>query len=209
MVLKMHSEWHTMDDYLKSMKTKFRTRAKSVYAKAQVLTIKSLSAKEILDQQNIINELFSSVLEKADFSFGALNAISFAEIKTNLNDNFIFRAFYLNDEMVGFSTATINNTVLEANFVGMNYEYNTDYCIYQRILFDYVEQAIDLSIKEVHLGRTAELIKSAIGAEPVHMKLYAKHGKSVSNLLLKPVIKSIVPSEFELRKPFKESFLNE
>ena len=51
--------------------------------------------------------------------------------------------------------------------------------------------------------RTAEEIKSSLGAEPVDMKLYAKHKNSVSNKLIKPFLESISPSEFELRKPFK------
>ena len=78
--------------------------------------------------------------------------------------------------------------------------------MYQRILYDYVEQAIDRKAKDLQLGRTSELIKSSIGAIPMNMKLYIKHNSGVSNLLLKPIIQSISPSEFELRKPFKSNF---
>ena len=135
-----------------------------------------------------------------------LNAQAFVNFKRNLKDDFSFRGAWLNDELVGFSTALFNGTVIEANFVGLDYEFNKEYSVYQRFLYDYVEQGLNRKMKELHLGRTAELVKSQIGALPTNMKLYAKHRKSVSNLLLRPIIQSISPSEFELRIPFKENF---
>ena len=68
--------------------------------------------------------------------------------------------------MVGFSTSFVNGDVLEANYVGLNYEFNHDKAIYQRLLYDFVEMAINLKSKELHLGRTSETIKSQIGAVP-------------------------------------------
>ena len=83
----------------------------------------------------------------------------------------------------------------------------TSYFIFRdKLLYDYVEQAIQGRAKDLQLGRTSELIKSALGAIPTNMKLYVKHKSGVSNLLLKPIIHSISPSEFELRRPFKSNF---
>jgi hypothetical protein len=72
------------------------------------------------------------------------------------------------------------------------------------MLYDFVELAISKKARELRLGRTAEEIKSSIGAEPINMKLYVKHGNKISNKLLKPIIESIAPGEFELRRPFKQ-----
>lgn len=208
MVLKVHESWTSMEDYLSSMKTKFRTRAKSVYAKSKQLEIKDFSHQEIIDNAVRIEELFGNVLENSDFSFGQLNAQAFANFKEALSDEFSFRGAWFGDQLVGFSTSFHNGNVLEANFVGLDYNFNKDKCVYQRFLFDYVEQSLNRNVAELHLGRTAELVKSQIGALPTNMKLYAKHRKSVSNLLLRPIIQSISPSEFELRMPFKENFSN-
>lgn len=206
MVLDYHESWSTMDDYLASMKTKFRTRAKSVFSKSKVLSIKDFTVDDIEQNSERIELLFGNVLEKSDFSFGQLNAQAFVNFKRNLKDDFSFRGAWLNDELVGFSTALFNGAVIEANFVGLDYEFNKEYSVYQRFLYDYVKQGLSRKVKELHLGRTAELVKSQIGALPMNMKLYAKHRKSVSNLLLRPIIQSISPSEFELRIPFKENF---
>lgn len=207
MVLKIHESWNTMDDYLLSMKTKFRTRAKGVYKKSKDIVIRTLSAEDIRHHEDRINTLFGNVLEKSDFSFGTLTAEAFANFQESLSA-FTFRGFFLEEKLIGFSTSFFNQGHLEANFVGLDYEYNKDFAVYQRILYDYVEQSLNLKADELQLGRTAELVKSQIGALPTNMKLYVKHRKSVPNLLLKPILHSISPSEFELRKPFKANFSN-
>lgn len=208
MVLTIHESWKTLEDYLLSMKTKFRTRANAVFKKSKEVEIKSLSPESIIEQKERISELFGNVLAKSDFSIGTITPETFANFKENLNENFEFRGFYLDGLMIGFSTSFRNNKNMEANFVGLDYQHNKEYEIYQRILYDYVEQALEFGATELQLGRTSELIKSSIGAIPTNMKLYIKHRKSVSNLLLKHVIQSISPSEFELRKSFKANFTN-
>lgn len=206
MVLAIHEDWVSFDDYLASMKTKFRTRAKSVYKKSNDIVLKVLGPEEIEENVERIQELFDNVLERSDFSFGNLEVSSFIEFSKNIQEEFKLTAAMIDNKIVGFSTSFVNGDSLEANYVGLDYDYNTKFNVYQRLLYDYVEQAIDIKAKDLQLGRTSELIKSSIGALPTNMKLYIKHKSSVSNLLLKPIIQSISPSEFELRKPFKANF---
>ena len=208
MVLEIHESWKTIDDYLNSMNTKFRTRAKSVFNKSADIIIKSLTEAEILDNLERISELFENVIQRSDFSAGVLNTDVFELFKRNLRDKFSLRAFYYKDEMVGFSTSFLNGDIFEANYVGLDYRYNKELAVYQMILYDYVDQSLMSKSKELHLGRTAELMKSSIGALPKNMTLYARHRNSVHNLLLKPILESISPSEFELRKPFKKNYIN-
>lgn len=206
MVLKLHEEWNTLEDYLFSMTTKYRTRIKSIYKKSNNLSIKSLSAKEIKENQSEIKTLLENVSKKAEYSYGVINVNAFVLFKENLKKDFILKAVFLNDKIIGFSTSFFYNGQLDANYVGMDYDYNTEYAVYQRLLCDYVAQAIERGAKELHFGRTSELVKSALGAQPINMKLYAKHKSAISNFLLKPVFNFITPSNFELRKPFKADF---
>ena len=73
------------------------------------------------------------------------------------------------------------------------------------MLYDAVDLSIQNGIGELRLGRTAELLKSSIGAEPVNMKLYLRHRNGISNKMIGPLISSISPSEYELRPPFKKA----
>ena len=206
MVLKIHKDWKTINDYLMSMKTKFRTRANAVYRKSAPLAIKTLNAQDILDESEHIVCLFDSVLEKSDFHIGTMNPKTFAACKENLGDDFIFRAYYMDEKMLGFSTAFRNANSLDANYVGLDYAYNESYDVYQRILYDYVELALETKSAELQFGRTSETIKSAVGAVPIDMTIYIQHKRSLSNVILKKVIQSVAPSPFELRKPFKANF---
>ena len=75
------------------------------------------------------------------------------------------------------------------------------------MLYDYVELAIEKNCKELRFGRTAEEIKSSIGARPVPMKLFIKHRNPIANRILKTIVGTITPSDYELRKPFKQEFM--
>ncbi len=203
MVLNIHPEWNTFDDYLASMRTKFRTRTKKVFKKSKNIIVKDLTQKDIDTFQNEINTLYLSVIEKADFKIGKLNALTFKNLKESLNDKFIFKGYFLDQRLVGFTTSFVLDHVVDANHIGIDYNYNEDHAIYQKMLYDYVDLAISKNASELRLGRTAEIIKSCVGAKPVEMKLYVRHGNSISNTLLKPLIELISPSEYEVRNPFK------
>lgn len=208
MLLDIHPSWESLDDYLQSMTTKFRTKAKSCFKRSKALDVKDFSSEDILEYSARIEELYEDVVEHADFKFGELNAKAFQNLKENLKAQFQFKGYLLNGKLVGFSTAFISNSVVDAGYVGIDYDLNHEYSIYQLMLYDYVKTAIEQKATELRLGRTAEEIKSTLGAKPVDMKLYLRHRNSVSNKLLKPIIDSISPSEYTIRKPFKAEFSN-
>ncbi|MHA7057515.1 hypothetical protein ACWGOQ_0009880 [Aquimarina sp. M1] len=203
MVLQIDPNWNNFEDYLDRMKTKFRSRAKKVFKKSAALTIKNFTTQDIGNYKEDINILYLSVLDKADFKIGKLNAITFKNLKSVLRESFIFKAYFLDTKLVGFTTSFILNNVVEANHIGIDYTFNKSHAIYQRMLYDYVDLAVTEKVDELRLGRTAEIIKSCVGAKPVEMKLYVRHGNAISNTLLKPLVELISPSEYEVRNPFK------
>lgn len=206
MILSMNEGWTTFNKYLQDQKTKFRTRAKGVYKKSKALQSKWLSADDIRQQENEIVQLFSNVLERSDYGFGAIEPLSFAAFKEAFPDDFSFEALYLEDKMVGFKTSFLNRGNLEANYVGIDYELNHEHAIYQRLLYDYVKEAIDKKVRKLNLGRTSETMKSLLGAQPVPMTLYARHKSAFTNKLLSWALGYVGPSEYELRLPFKQEF---
>jgi len=207
MVLPIHEEWKSFDDYLASMTAKFRTKAKSAFKKSVELTHRQLTATEIEESSARIQELFDNVVDQSEFSLGELKASTFIELKRAIGDKLKFTGYYLNEKLVGFCCATIlSNRSVEANYVGLDYEVNRSKALYQRMLYDMVAFAIEKNLIKIHFGRTAEELKSTLGAVPLDMKLYIRHRNKLSNQLLKPIISSINPSEFELRNPFKANF---
>ncbi len=208
MVLPIHKNWKSMDDYLFSMKTKFRNKAKGAFKKSKDLEIKSLGYEDIVKNKDRIQRLFENVLERSNYIFGTIEPLTFAAFQKKLGTSFSMRGLFHHDKLVGFSTAFFHKGIMEANYVGIDYDYNLEFAIYQRLLYDYVDQAISTGSKELQLGRTSELIKSALGAKPINMKLYAKHKTALTNILMSTILGFVSPSKFELRKPFKANFPN-
>jgi predicted N-acyltransferase len=208
MVMHIPHEWHDFEDYLQSLVTKFRTKAKSAISKSKSLTVKGLDVMEITKYSTEIDFLYQNVIQKSDFTFGELSILAFINLKKQLKDSFVFKGYFIDNQLVGFSTAFVCGDFIDANYVGIDYEKNQEYAIYQRMLYDYVELAINKKCKELRFGRTAEEIKSTIGAMPKDMTLYIRHKNSLTNKLLKQVFQSIKPSPFELRNPFKKEYLD-
>tara|TARA_A100000171_G_scaffold53129_1_gene77424 strand:- start:25804 stop:26994 length:1191 start_codon:yes stop_codon:yes gene_type:complete len=209
MVLPIPKDWKTFQRYLDTMKAKYRTKANSSIKKASALQLVSFSALEIAQHLDRLQELFSNVQQQSEYSYGETYPQAFKALKEKLGEAFICKGAFLDDKLVGFSTAFLQGTTLEASYVGLDYSYNTTYAVYERLLYNYVEEAIMHKATLLHLGRTSELIKSALGATPQPMTLYAKHTSKFKNALLKPILEKITPSEFELRTPFKASFYKE
>ncbi len=203
MVLELDKAWKSMEDYLDSMNSKFRTKAKGVFKKSSVIESRKLTLADIKKYAAEIEQLHHEVLQRADFNFGMLKGVAFQLLKQKLKTHFVMTGYFHEEKMVGFSTAFLFNGVLDANFVGLDYDYNHKHAIYQRMLYDFVDLAIASGCRELRLGRTAEEIKSCVGAKPVNMKLYVRHRNAITNKLISPVVSKIKPSAFELRKPFR------
>lgn len=208
MVLPIHESWKSMDDYFFSMKTKFRNKAKGAFKKSKSLEVKSLTYDEIVAQKDRIQKLFDNVLERSNYIFGTIEPLTFAAFKKNLGPSFSMRGLFYNKDLIGFSTAFFHKGIMEANYVGLDYSYNLEFAVYQRLLYDYVEQAITNGVQELQLGRTSELIKSSLGARPINMKLYARHKLVLTNMVMATILGFVSPSKFELRRPFKANFPN-
>ena len=203
MELTIQPEWKTFEDYLAAFSSKYRVRAKSALKKGVRLTHREFTADDISAHYEKIMQLYTNVEEKADFQLVTISKTYFYDLKIALENNFIFKGFFLEDELVAFATLLHGNDCLEANFVGMNYDFNLDNCIYQNILYDDVKMAIDRKVKVLYFGRTALEIKSTLGAEPLDMFLFIKHNNSITNSILGTVMANLKQAEWIQRRPFK------
>jgi len=200
----VHLQWKTFDEYLQAMSKKYRSRAKSIIAKGQVFERKELSASAIKENAKLIDKLYLNVHLKAKFRMATLTPSYFYEMKNELKEEFTFTAYYLNKKIVGFKTSFLLKNELEAHFIGLDYEINKEYELYQNILYDYVNEGIEYGAKKIYLGRTASEIKSNVGAKAYELTCYIRHRNPLSNRIIKPFIDYLKPTEWIPRNPFKE-----
>lgn len=204
MLLKIRADWKSFDDYLNSFKSKFRVKAKKAYKHSASLIQKNFNSNDIKQYKNQLEKLYSNVKDKSSFNPATLNMATYISLKEVMGDDFILQGYFLKDKLVGFMSAVVNYSSLDAHYVGIDYKLNKQYAIYSRMLYDYVQIGINRQLRIINFGRTSGEIKSSLGAIPEELICYVRHKKSLTNLLFKPIIKKIKPTTFSQRNPFRD-----
>jgi hypothetical protein len=171
--------------------------------KSAILEAKNLNFDEIEKFSEEIFALYKNVMEKVGFKLAEVQASYFAKMKKQFLDLFCIKAYWKYNEMVGFISFFKNQSQLELHLIGLDYANNTDDCVYQRILYDAIKHGIEEKFESIYFGRTASVIKSAVGAEPVPVFSFLKHQQKIPNLAIKPLTKYLKAESFVVRKPFK------
>ncbi|MEE9406912.1 MAG: GNAT family N-acetyltransferase [Polaribacter sp.] len=204
MMLKIDENWRNFDDYLAAMKTKFRVKARKAFKQSIEIRIEEVTAENIVNQLPEMTNLYKKVASNADFNLGDFNLETYKDLKEKLDENYVLKTYWLDDKIVGFISGVINNKSLDAHFVGIDYQLNREYAIYQRMLYDYIEIAINKKLNILNFGRTASEIKSSVGAIPQDLTMYLRHKKSIKNRILKLFLQRIQPTPFQQKFPFKK-----
>lgn len=203
MQLILDKNWEVFDDYLLSMKTKFRVKAKKALQQSMDLNVVEINSQNIHQYIPKMTALYKKVAQNATFNLVDFNLDTYIELTKYLNDSYFIKCYFLDDKLVGFLSGLFNNNELDAHFVGIDYELNKTYAIYQRMLYDYIKIAITKKVKLINFGRTASEIKSSVGAIPQNLTMYLRHKKSIHNKIMKPFIQKIQPTPFQQKIPFK------
>ena len=203
MQLQLQDDWETFDDYLASMKTKFRVKAKKAFKQSAQIRIEEVTLKNIHEKLPKMTALYEKVALNANFNLGNFNLKTYKDLKEKLGNDYILKTYWLEDKIVGFISGVINQESLDAHFVGIDYQLNREYAIYQRMLYDYIEISIQKKIKTLNFGRTASEIKSSVGAVPQDLTMYLRHKKSITNRILKLFLQRVQPTPFQQKFPFK------
>ena len=115
------------------------------------------------------------------------------------------KGYFFQESLVGFSTYSVEGTVIHTNYVGYDKKLNLDIPIYSRMLLDHIETAIQTKSLKLILGRTANEFKSNFGALPEKNFIYIKFNNILLNIFLKPLIRNIKIKKWIQRNPFKKS----
>ena len=147
--------------------------------------------------------MYENTIANANFNAQVLNLNTYIKLRALYKDDFIVKAYFLEDKLIGFLSALVNNNHLDAHFIGLDYELNKTHAIYPRILNDYVRLGIENKVSQINFGRTASEIKSTIGATPENLVCYTRHRRNFINKLLKPFISQVQIKDFKQHEPFK------
>lgn len=203
MVMTLRPDWQDFDDYLAAMRTKFRVKAKKALEKSATLRVEALTAARMEALEPQLTQLYKSVASNASFNLGDFSLGAYVHLLNNLGNRYFVNAYWQESQLVGFASGMITDDSVDAHFVGIDYEVNRTYAVYQRMLYDYISMAIAHKARYLVLGRTASEIKSSVGAEPRDMTIYLRHKKTIPNKILSLFLRKIEPTAFVQKHPFK------
>lgn len=205
MIISLDNGWHSFEDYKDALKSKYRIKANKADKSSASLIVKQLDESDILTYKDELQLLYENTIANANFNAQILNLNTYSNLKKTYQDDFIVQGYFLEDTLVGFLSAMVNQTHLDAHFIGLNYALNKQYAIYPRILNDYVRLGIKHNCHRINLGRTASEIKSTLGAKPEQLTCYIRHKRSFPNKLMKPFINNIQIKSYKQHQPFKDT----
>ncbi len=206
MTLQIQPEWTVFEDYLNAMSSKYRVRAKKVYALCHDngVEMQELSAADIQQHQPRLFELYNKVMENADFKLATLPQDYFYQQKLQLPQNYHVFGYFKDGLMIGFISAFHIGKRIEVHYTGMDHVVCKPIHLYQHMMYDMVGYGIKHKATRLHFGRTAPEIKSTIGAEPQAMYGYLKHSNPLFNFfIMRPYTARLKPRHYQIRSPFK------
>ncbi len=175
-IMEMHipEDWKSFGDYEEALKHKYLQRSKKVRKSIKQLEVKELCGEELaLELPNIYN-LYRKVAENQLVAFGYLNEQYFDRLKTQLGEDYKVYGFYLNGELVAYSSVLLGEGIYDMYYLGMDYEHNKKLQLYFNMLFHGLENAIASGMPRIVMGRTALEAKAVLGCTPEYLYNFYK-----------------------------------
>jgi hypothetical protein len=209
MELRIPNSWLTFDDYAAALKHKYKQRLTKMQKSFTDIIVKKLTTQEVVDQQQDIFNLYNQVTSNQTISLGKLNATYFAEFKKSMGDSLHVYGFYYQNKLVAFSSAIVKDGAYDMNYIGFDYQYNSQFNLYFNMLFFFVDCAIKEQCHHLVLGRTALEAKAIIGCTPKNIYGYYTINNKLFYNLTQWVTKRLANNQGELwqqRHPFKSDY---
>lgn len=205
MVMEIPESWNDFGDYLEALRSKYRVRVKRAFKKLGAIKRQWLNEEDLVIYQSQMYRLYQQVAQNAEMNVQQFPEHYFLSLKQQLQSDFQVLGYFLDDQMVGFSTAIHDHTHLEAHFLGFDMNLNQQHQLYLNMLFDLIRYAIEQRVENIAFSRSAIEIKSSVGAMAQSLHSYVKHSNPLINSLLPFFLKFLGgEQEWVWRSPFKE-----
>ena len=194
------SRFDNLDDYLRSLSSKYRVRYRRARKKAEGLERRLLSPDEVERHLPRIYDLHRETRQGANFKFVALSEEYFGWLRHHA----VIQGYFDQGELIGFTSAVINGPYYHAHYLGLREAYKYSHHLYHNMLYDLLEDALAEPVMVLDYGRTALEIKSSVGAQASDFPVVVRSNYSWVNRLLGPLIRAVhQPPDWRQRNPYK------
>lgn len=208
MLLALKPGWRSFDDYLKDMKSDYRSGIKKQLRDIEQagLVLARLTPVETAHHAQALHSLYMQVHEKQKLRLVTLPPDWIPALAQRFGSD--FRTTVLRQgtggTIVGFATTLKDGEGAISYHIGFDRKTAEGAPLYLRLLYALVEDAIDLRAAWVSLGRTALQPKAKLGAKPQSMHCLLRHRIQAMNLVVGRLLRVLPdPDEAPERNPFK------
>lgn len=203
MEVPLDPNWTSTDQWQAALRTKARTKVRSILARSADLDVTRIVDKAELDRLGPdLIALYDQVYGRASIVMGGLEARDFGRLSTELGNDFTVLTFREKGRLVGFQCGMHHEEsgTIEAYYVGFESDINKERALYQRMLFEFISWGISLGARRVVMGRTALEIKSTLGAFPVELSTFVHIKLPLAMPFLRWMIRKSPPHPFKPRR---------
>lgn len=172
----LHLHWESLVDYIECMRSNYRYRFKKALKKGETLRFRFLEDNQCFDSQ--LYSLYEQVYEKSKLKVEKLTAEFF---RAPLSRILVCEK---EGRRIGFIQMIENGEELVFAFVGLDYQWSSQFDTYINLLLKMIEFGIVNGFKKVDLGQTAEDVKLKLGGESRELHAHLHHSNPLVNRLL-------------------------
>ncbi len=212
MRLQIPESWHTFEDYAQALKHKYKQRLQKMQKAFAPIISKPLTYEAIVAEKENIFNLYYQVTQNQTVTFGHLNADYFVLLKQQMKEKLHVHGFYLNNKLIAFSSAIVQDGEYDMNYIGFDYALNSQYNLYFNMLFYFIACALKEKCNTLVLGRTALEAKAILGCTPKNIYGYYYIKSNFFNTLAQKITSRLNNNQGDLwkeRHPFKSEHYGE
>lgn len=205
-VMEIDIDEHIIDfkAYRSALRKKPRTKIRRILKCSEELELRYLNLSEVEAHISRLHELYKMVYDRAAFTLGSLQPEDIVELKRAWGEDFPVVVYELEDDIVGFQCGIVSEHTTEAFFVGFVLEENKTHAVYQRMLLEFIQQALKKGSRKISLGRTALDMKSSLGACPKRLICHMRVERHMVHKMLRVVVRASSPKLPELKRAWDD-----
>jgi predicted N-acyltransferase len=203
MVLEISPNWHTYDDYLSSLTSKYRKVARQIAKDVEAAGYRVEELKDLGRYADALHALYMQVHGHARLRLFTLSKEFLPALAACLGEGLRCTVIRRDEEIVGFVTTVRDGEDGVGYYIGFDRALNTEAPLYFRLLQAVVEDAIKLGCRKLSLGRTALEPKARLGARPAPMRVLIRHRIPMMNVVVRALLHTVHHDEAPERNPFK------
>ena len=176
--------WKTYKEYASSLRSDYRNRLKKVFSRSKGLRIRPIDNGKEFD-----DALYRMYLNVLDHSKTKIETLSREYFKGPFFKILVAEA---EGQAVGFVQLLENGKELIFEFVGLDYRFNSEYQVYQRLLNEIIKYGIENHFERIDFGQTADEIKLKLGCRYEYLYAWLHHSDKIVNFFCKKFAHKIV-----------------